>query len=178
MTGGDFPHLDEHGGAWMIDVTAKDPTVRRAVARCTVRTTADPRDVTASASVLGGLDPVEAARVAGVQGAKQTSALLPLCHPIRLTDVRVDVVPTEGGIDVVAVTEVVDRTGVEMEALTACAVAGLTLVCALTTVDPEASIDDLTLWLKVGGRSGRWQRGGAPDPGAPGLPPMVQDGDP
>ncbi|MGH9081611.1 MAG: cyclic pyranopterin monophosphate synthase MoaC [Acidimicrobiales bacterium] len=152
----EFSHLDERGGAWMIDVTEKEATARRAVARCTVRTIADPVDALRTGS--GDLDPVQAARVAGIQAAKQTSTLLPLCHPIRLTDVQVGVIPRSGGVDISAMTAVVDRTGVEMEALTACAVAGLSIVCALRRADPMASIDELTLWLKVGGRSGRWQR--------------------
>jgi cyclic pyranopterin phosphate synthase len=152
----EFPHLDEHGRAWMIDITGKEPTVRRAVARGTVRSAADVFE--ALAVPPADLDPVQAARVAGVQAAKQTSALLPLCHPIRLTDVQVDVVPHHGRVDISAMTEVVDRTGVEMEALTACTMAGLTIVCALSKVDPEAYLDEVTLWLKEGGRSGRWER--------------------
>ncbi|HEX4217328.1 MAG TPA: cyclic pyranopterin monophosphate synthase MoaC [Acidimicrobiales bacterium] len=157
MTGHpEFPHLDEHGRAWMIDITGKEPTVRRAVARGTVRTVADVHEVLVVGP--GVLDPVHTARVAGVQAAKQTSALLPLCHPIRLTDIQVDVVPGDERFDITAVTEVTDRTGVEMEALTACTVAGLTIVCALSTADPAAYLDEVTLWLKEGGRSGRWER--------------------
>ncbi|HEX4245919.1 MAG TPA: cyclic pyranopterin monophosphate synthase MoaC, partial [Acidimicrobiales bacterium] len=157
MTGHpEFPHLDEHGSAWMIDITGKQPTVRRAVARGTVRTAIDVFEALTTASA--DLDPVQAARVAGMQAAKQTSALVPLCHPIRLTDVQVDVILGEGRVDISARTEVVDRTGVEMEALTACTVAGLTIVCALSGADPEAYLDEVTLWLKEGGRTGRWER--------------------
>ena len=157
MTGHpEFPHLDEHGRVWMVDITGKDPTARRAVARAVVRTACD---VTESLTMQpGDLDPIQAARVAGVQAAKQTSLLLPLCHPIRLTDVQVDVVPGEMRVEISAMTEVVDRTGVEMEALTACTVAGLTIVCALSPMDPAAYLDEVTLWLKEGGRSGRWER--------------------
>lgn len=161
MTGHpEFPHLDEHGRAWMIDITGKEPTVRRAVARGTVRTAADVFEALAVRS--GDLDPLQAARVAGMQAAKQTSALLPLCHPIRLTDVQVDVQPHQGRVDISAMTEVVDRTGVEMEALTACTVAGLTIVCVLSGLDPEAYLDEVTLWLKEGGRTGRWERTAPP----------------
>ncbi len=164
MTGHpEFPHLDEHGRAWMVDITGKEPTARRAVARAVVRTASDVSEALAVGP--GDLDPVQAARVAGVQAAKRTSVLLPLCHPIRLTDVQVDVVPSEGRVDISAMTEVVDRTGVEMEALTACTVAGLTVVCALSPVDPAAYLDEVTLWLKEGGRSGRWERSaGRPGP--------------
>ena len=105
-----------------------------------------------------GLDPRASAELAGIMAAKQTSALLPLCHPIRLNgiDVRIQVAPH--GFDVVAVATINDRTGVEMEALTACATAGLVLVQGLFEEDPLASIDDLTLWHKSGGRSGAWER--------------------
>jgi cyclic pyranopterin phosphate synthase len=152
----EFPHLDDHGRAWMVDITGKDPTARRAVARAVVRTVSDLSESLAMRP--GDLDPIQAARVAGIQAAKQTSVLLPLCHPIRLTDVQVDVVPGERKVEISAMTEVVDRTGVEMEALTACTVAGLTIVCALSPFDPAAYLDEVTLWLKVGGRSGRWER--------------------
>jgi cyclic pyranopterin phosphate synthase len=150
--------MDEHGHARMIDVTAKPLTRRVAVARCAVVTTVDGR--AALGGVHDGVDPVEAARVAGIQGAKLTSSLVPLCHSIRVDHVSVDVEVTSHRIEITAVTEIVERTGVEMEALTACAVAGLTLVSSLLELDPEASIEELTLWHKSGGRSGEWQRSG------------------
>ena len=108
-------------------------------------------------------DVLATARVAGIQAAKQTSSLIPLCHPIRIDRVTVDVVVDVHKIEISAVTEIVERTGVEMEALTACAVAALTVVKALFHADPEASIEELTLWHKSGGRSGDWERSG---PGA------------
>ena len=153
---GALTHLDEHGHAHMVDVTAKPLTRRVAVARCAVVTTVD------AVAVLGdagnGLDPVEAARVAGIQGAKQTSSLVPLCHSIRVDQVSVDVEVSPHRIEITAVTEIVERTGVEMEALTACAVAGLSLIRSLLELDPEVSMEELTLWHKSGGRSGEWQR--------------------
>jgi cyclic pyranopterin phosphate synthase len=162
----------------MVDVTSKPLTRRVAVARCIVVTSADAARVLGKSSER--MDIVEAARFAGMQGAKQTSSLIPLCHPIRIDRVTVDVVVSDHRIDVSAVAEIVERTGVEMEALTACAIAGLTLVKALLDVDIEASIDDLTLWHKSGGRSGDWVRKGPddrlaridavpaqPDPGSP-----------
>jgi cyclic pyranopterin phosphate synthase len=103
---------------------------------------------------------VEGARFAGIQAAKQTSSLIPLCHPIRIDGVRVDVTLGVHRIEISAVAEIVERTGVEMEALTACAFAALTLVGALMEVDPEASLEELTLWHKSGGRSGDWERQG------------------
>jgi cyclic pyranopterin phosphate synthase len=140
----------------MVDVTAKPLTRRLAVARCAVVTMVDA--VAALGDTGSGVDPVEAARVAGMQGAKQTSSLIPLCHPIRVDHVSVEVEVSPHRIEITAVTEIVERTGVEMEALTACAVAGLTLVCSLLEVDPEVTMEELTLWHKSGGRSGEWQR--------------------
>ncbi|HEX3794128.1 MAG TPA: cyclic pyranopterin monophosphate synthase MoaC [Acidimicrobiales bacterium] len=151
-----FTHLDEHGRARMVDVTAKPLTHRVALAKCTVVTSADIGHVFAQSP--GGMNVVEAARVAGIQGAKQTATLIPLCHPIRIDRVAVDVTIGPDHIDVSAVTEIVERTGVEMEALTACSIAALTLVQALIASDPEASIEDLSLWHKSGGRSGDWVR--------------------
>jgi cyclic pyranopterin phosphate synthase len=142
----------------MVDVTAKPLTRRVALARCVVATAADATKVLAESP--DGLDAVEGARFAGIQAAKQTSSLIPLCHPIRIDRVAVDVVVEAHRIEISAVTEIVERTGVEMEALTACAVAALTLVKALIHVDPEASIQELTLWHKSGGRSGNWERNG------------------
>ncbi len=140
----------------MVDVTAKPLTRRLAVPRCAVITRVDA--VEALGDTRHGMDPVEAARVAGIQAAKQTSSLVPLCHSIRVDQVSVDVEMSPHRIEITAVTEIVERTGVEMEALTACAVAGLTLVCSLLELDPDVSMEDLTLWHKSGGRSGEWQR--------------------
>jgi cyclic pyranopterin phosphate synthase len=142
----------------MVDVTAKPLTRRVAVAKCSVATTADATQVLGEAKE--GLDLVQGARFAGIQGAKMTSALIPLCHPIRLDRVELDVTVDVHRIEISAVTEIVERTGVEMEALTACAVCALCLVEALMEVDPEVSIEHLTLWHKSGGRSGNWERRG------------------
>ena len=154
---GRLTHLDEHGHAHMVDVTAKPLTRRLAVARCAVVTTVNAVEILGG--VRDGIDPVEAARVAGVQAAKQTSSLIPLCHPIRLDGISVDVQVNPHRIEITAVTDIVERTGVEMEALTACAIAGLSLVASMLEIDPDASIEDLTLWHKSGGRSGVWSRG-------------------
>jgi cyclic pyranopterin phosphate synthase len=140
----------------MVDVTAKPLTRRLAVARCAVVTTVDA--LAALCRPCSGVDPVEAARVAGIQGAKKTWSLVPLCHSIRVDQVSVDVEMSPHRIEITAISEVVERTGVEMEALTACAIASLSLVCSLLELDPEVSIEELTLWHKSGGRSGDWQR--------------------
>jgi len=149
-----FTHLDEQGRAAMVDVTGKVPTVRHAVARCAVRSVADIGAVLSDADP----DPLTAARVAGFQAAKRTAELVPLCHPIALDDLEVAIAIGDRRIDVAAWTRVVERTGVEMEALVACAAAGLSLVHMLHPADPQASIHELTLWHKSGGRSGSWQR--------------------
>jgi cyclic pyranopterin phosphate synthase len=159
-------HVDEHGKAHMVDVTGKPATHRIAEARCTVRTVADVDRLLADPPE--GFDLLASARFAGIMAAKQTSVLIPLCHPIRLDGIDVGVRPGPGGFAVAAVAAVVDKTGVEMEALTACTTAALVLVHALTAMDPLASIEDLTLGHKSGGRSGTWERGagGEPPPGA------------
>ena len=151
-----FPHLDPSGGAWMVDITGKDVTVRWALARAVVRTDADLTETLVAEP--GQLDPLEAARVAAVQAAKRTSTLVPLCHPIQLTDIRVEVIVGTKRVDIAVATQVVERTGVEMEALTGCAAAGLTIVAALAHAGSPASLDELTLWVKDGGRSGRFER--------------------
>jgi cyclic pyranopterin phosphate synthase len=149
-------HVDEHGRAHMVDVSGKPVTRRVAEARCAVRSTAD------IGAVLdhppGGADLIETARIAGVMAAKRTPSLVPLCHPLLLDGFDVEVAVVPGGFAVRAVTSVADRTGVEMEALTACAAAALVLVHALLEVDPRSSVEDLTLWHKSGGRSGVWER--------------------
>lgn len=146
-----FTHLDDRGRARMVDVTGKAVTRRRAEARCVVRTQA-------RATTVGGIDLIAVAQVAGIQAAKQTSSLIPLCHPIKLEGIAVDVRPDEAGFAVTATTEITERTGVEMEALVAAGVAGLNLAQALLAEDPMTCVDQLTLWHKSGGRSGTWQR--------------------
>lgn len=163
----------------MVDVTAKPFTRRTAIARCVVVTVADAPGVLAHPRE--GMDLVDAARFAGIHAAKATASLIPLCHPICLDRVSIEVEITAHRVEVSASTEIVERTGVEMEALTACAVAALTLLKALAAVDPEASIEELTLWRKSGGRSGNWERTGpqsqlarrpvaSPEPAAPNIP--------
>ena len=122
-----------------------------------------------------GADLVETARIAGVMAAKRTPDLVPLCHPLLLDGFAVDVDVVPGGFAVLAVVSVADRTGVEMEALTACAAAALVLVQALLDVDPRASVEDLTLWHKSGGRSGVWERpaGGLRHPLEPRIHPSA-----
>jgi cyclic pyranopterin phosphate synthase len=154
-------HIDEHGKAHMVDVTGKGVTRRVAEARCTVVTPAEGAAVLASRP--GAHDLVEMARSAGVQAAKLTSTLIPLCHPLLIDRSVVDVAVVDGGVAVRAVTTVAGRTGVEIEALTACAVASLVLIQTFFDHDPETSVEGLTVWHKSGGRSGTWERDGQND---------------
>ena len=153
---GRLTHVDEHGKAHMVDVTGKRPTRRVAEARCCVRTSVDIGAM--FTDPLEAADLIESARFSGMLAAKKTSSLIPLCHPIRIDGVTVDVEVQPDGFRVIAVAEITERTGVEMEALTACAATALVLIQPLLEVDPKASIEDLTLWRKTGGRSGTWQR--------------------
>jgi cyclic pyranopterin phosphate synthase len=158
MTEPTFSHLDAKGNAHMVDVGDKAVTRRRAVARGSI--TMAP--ATSSAIVAGTLpkgDVLATARIAGIQAAKRTSDLIPLCHPLMLTSVSVDLTVSDGRVDIEAVVETTGQTGVEMEALTACSVAALTLYDMCKSADKDMVIGELALWQKSGGRSGDYQRG-------------------
>lgn len=156
-SGGSLTHLDSAGHARMVDVSEKAASVRRAVAVGTFRTT---RAVIALLSE-GGLpkgDAIATARIAGIMGAKKTPELIPLCHPLALSGVTVDFALGEDSVEITAAVRTTDRTGVEMEALTAVAVAGLTLHDMVKAVDPEAVMDGVRVLSKEGGKSGTWTR--------------------
>ena len=155
----EFTHLDPLGRARMVDVTAKDPSHRRAVARCRVHMQPDTASKIASGAITKG-DVLAVARVAGIQAAKQTSNLLPLCHPLLVGSVFVNFRIEEDHVEVETQVDTVDRTGVEMEALTACAVAALTIYDMCKSVDRGMTVGELALWEKTGGRSGVWRRPG------------------
>ena len=150
-------HLDERGAAHMVDVTAKAATARTAVAAGTLHTTAEVISLIASGGLPKG-DALATARVAGILAAKHTSDLIPLCHHLALTGVDVDFEITETDVAITSTVRTTDRTGVEMEALTAVSVAGLTLYDMIKAVDPAARIDDVRVLRKDGGRSGTWTR--------------------
>lgn len=163
-------HLDSDGRARMVDVGGKPETDREAVARGRFLTTAEVIRLVA-ADDLPKADVLATARIAGIGGAKRTSELIPLCHPLPLNSVRVDfeLDPEAGAIDIEVVARTRGRTGVEMEALTAVAVAGLTLHDMVKAVDPAATLTDIRLVAKSGGKRGEWRRDGeAAD--APGTP--------
>ena len=157
MTASEFTHLDPLGRARMVDVTSKEATHRRAIARCKVTMDSDTASKIASGAIAKG-DVLAVARVAGIQAAKQTPSLLPLCHPLLVGSVFVNFQIEEHHVEVEAQVETVDRTGVEMEALTACAVAALTIYDMCKSIDREMTITEVALWEKTGGRSGTFRR--------------------
>ena len=157
MTASEFTHLDPLGRARMVDVTGKEPSHRRAVARCKVFMDSETASKIASGAINKG-DVLAVARVAGIQAAKQTPFLLPLCHPLLVGSVFVNFRIEEAHVEVEAQVDTVDRTGVEMEAMTACAIAALTIYDMCKSIDRGMTIGELALWEKTGGRSGHWRR--------------------
>jgi cyclic pyranopterin monophosphate synthase len=152
-----FSHLNESGHAHMVNVGDKPNTKRRAVAACVVLM--DPATTAAiSDGALPKGDVVGVARIAGIQAAKRTSDLIPLCHPLMLSSVSVELVVGNGRVDITAVVETTGPTGVEMEALTACSVAALTLYDMCKSADKNMIITNLALHEKSGGRSGDYLR--------------------
>ncbi|MGB3893981.1 MAG: cyclic pyranopterin monophosphate synthase MoaC [Mycolicibacter sinensis] len=154
---GPLSHLDERGAAHMVDVTAKAATKRTAVAAGVLRTTAEVVQLISAGGLPKG-DALATARVAGIMAAKRTSDLVPLCHQLALTGVDVDFTIGEAQIDITASVRTTDRTGVEMEALTAVTVAALTLYDMIKAVDRAAVIGDIRVLAKDGGRTGAWER--------------------
>jgi cyclic pyranopterin phosphate synthase len=150
-------HIDESGAARMVDVGAKAETRREATAECLVRMApATLRAVRESELAKG--DALGVARVAGIMAAKRTSDLIPLCHPLPITSVAVDFEFIEDGVRILATARVTGRTGVEMEALTAAAVAGLTVIDMVKGLEPGVWLEAVRLLEKSGGKSGVWKR--------------------
>jgi cyclic pyranopterin phosphate synthase len=150
-------HLDPLGRARMVDVTPKDPTHRRAIARARVNMAPDTTSLVARGAISKG-DVLAVARVAGIQAAKRTPDLIPLCHPLLVGSVLINFRIEDNYVEVEAQVETIDRTGVEMEALTACSIAALTIYDMCKSVDRTMVISELTLWEKTGGRSGSYRR--------------------
>ena len=160
MTDHGFTHLDPLGRARMVDVTPKEPSHRRAIARGRVHMTPE----TASAVTQGAIkkgDVLAVARVAGIQAAKRASDLIPLCHPLMVGAVTVNFEINHDSIEVEAAVDTFDRTGVEMEALTACSVAALTIYDMCKSMDKSMVIGEIALWEKTGGKSGTYRRSDA-----------------
>jgi cyclic pyranopterin phosphate synthase len=153
-------HVNTRGEARMVDVSAKPVTARTAVATGRVRTSEQVVALLRGDGMPKG-DALAVARIAGIAGAKRTPDLVPLCHPIALHGVTVDLEVVDGGVEITATTRTADRTGVEMEALTAVMTAGLTLIDMIKAVDRGATITDVRIEQKSGGRSGTWERDGS-----------------
>jgi cyclic pyranopterin phosphate synthase len=151
-------HVDETGAAHMVDVGTKAESRREASAECFVRMAPDTVRAIREAALAKG-DALGVARVAGIMAAKRTSELIPLCHPLPVTGIDVDFEVRDDGVRVETAARVTARTGVEMEALTAAAVAGLTLIDMVKSVEKGVTIEHIRLVAKSGGRSGDWRRG-------------------
>lgn len=152
-----FSHLDPLGRAKLVDAAPKDATHRRALARCKVFMAADTTAMIANNAVTKG-DVLATARIAGIQAAKRTADMIPLCHPLLVGAVQVNFQIGDDNVGVEAQVETVDRTGVEMEAMTAAMIAALTIYDMCKSTDRTMVIGDLALWEKTGGRGGQWRR--------------------
>jgi cyclic pyranopterin monophosphate synthase len=150
-------HVDDSGAARMVDVSGKDVTARTAVASGRVLVSARVVELLRGEGVPKG-DALAVARVAGIMAAKQTPSLVPLCHPLAISAVTVDLTVADDAVDITATVSTADRTGVEMEALTAVSVAALTVVDMVKAVDKGAVITDIRVESKTGGKSGDWTR--------------------
>jgi cyclic pyranopterin phosphate synthase len=153
----ELTHVDRRGYVRMVDVSNKAITAREAVARGEIRMTAAARSAIRHDRVAKG-NPLQAARLAGIMAAKQTSALIPLCHPLPLSYVGVDLAPIRSGFRITARVRTASQTGVEMEALAAVAVAALTIYDMLKAIDKTMVIGDICLLEKRGGRSGVYRQ--------------------
>jgi cyclic pyranopterin phosphate synthase len=152
-----FTHLDSSGQARMVDVTAKTPTTREATAAGFVRCSSTVIDALRSGTAPKG-DVLAVARIAGIQAAKRTPELLPLAHVIGVHGASVDLSVVDDGVEITATVRTADRTGVEMEAMTAVAVAGLAIVDMVKGMDKTVENESVRLLAKSGGRSGDWHR--------------------
>jgi cyclic pyranopterin monophosphate synthase len=150
-------HVDARGRIRMVDVGAKPVTDREAIARGSIAMSAEARRLIRTGAVKKG-DPLQTARLAGIMAAKQTAALIPLCHPLFLSQVDVELTPTARGYTIESRVRTSAQTGVEMEALTAVAVAALTIYDMVKAVDRAMVIGDIRVEFKAGGRSGTWHR--------------------
>ena len=153
----EFTHIDETGAARMVDVSGKDVTARTATATGRVVVSADVVALLRGGGLPKG-DALAVARIAGIMAAKRTPDLVPLCHPIAIHGVSVDLEVHDEAVTIEATVRTADRTGVEMEALTCVVVAGLALVDMVKAVDPAAVITDVLVVEKTGGKTGTWRR--------------------
>ncbi len=154
---GRLTHTDDSGHARMVDVSAKDVTAREARASGRVLLSAEAIAALRAGQVHKG-DALAVARIAGIQAAKRTPDLVPLCHPIAIHGVTVDLQVTEKAVEIATTVRTADRTGVEMEALTSVTVAALALIDMVKAIDPAAVISDVRVEEKTGGKTGSWRR--------------------
>ena len=154
---GELTHVDESGAARMVDVSGKAVTAREATASGRVLVSAEVVGLLRGSGVPKG-DTLAVARLAGIMGAKQTPSLIPLCHPLSISGVTVDLTVTDDAVEIAATVKTTDRTGVEMEALTAVSVAALTVVDMVKAVDKGAVVTDVRIEAKSGGKPGDWTR--------------------
>lgn len=150
-------HIDSDGAAHMVDVSSKDHSVRQAVARGRISMSAEARQAIAEGLIKKG-DVLAVARIAGIMGAKKTSDLIPLCHPLPLSSVSIDLRMDDQGVIATATARTIGQTGVEMEALTAVSTALLTVYDMAKSIDKAMVIQDICLLEKSGGKSGTWKR--------------------
>ena len=157
MSSSELSHLNEKGEANMVDVSNKDQSVRVATASGKVLMSKEVLSAISNGQTPKG-DVLATARIAGIMGAKRCSDLIPLCHPIALTKVEIELIIESDGVAITAIAKTNDRTGVEMEALTAVSVAGLTLIDMIKAMDPRAVITNIQVESKSGGKTGDWKR--------------------
>ena len=153
----EFTHLNSRGEARMVDISPKEPTLRKALAKAQISMSEKPLKSLTEGTIVKG-DVFAIARVAGIQAAKKTSELIPLCHPLMLNTVEVNFDINENNVSIEAIATTLSQTGVEMEALTACSIAALTIYDMCKSADKAMVISDLALWEKTGGKSGPYKR--------------------
>lgn len=157
MNNSDLTHIDAAGNAHMVDVADREVTTRTATTVGRVLLSNEVVTLLRDGTVPKG-DVLATARIAGIMATKRTPDLIPLCHPIAVHGVSVDLVVVDAGVEITATVKTADRTGVEMEALTAVAIAGLTVIDMVKAIDPSATITDVKMIHKDGGRNGEWNR--------------------
>ena len=157
MSTGNLSHTNDKGEANMVDTSGKEVTERIATASGKVIMKSEVLSAIANGQTPKG-DVLATARIAGIMGAKKTSELIPLCHPIALNKVEIELKVESDGVAIVAIAKTTDRTGVEMEALTAVSVTGLTLIDMIKAMDPHALITNIQVESKSGGKTGEWRR--------------------
>ena len=157
MSESELTHIDAAGNAHMVDVASREVTTRTATTVGRVLLSAQVVALLRDGAIPKG-DVLATARIAGIMATKRTPDLIPLCHPIAVHGVTVDLVVVDEGVHITAMVKTADRTGVEMEALTAVAVAGLTVIDMVKALDPSATITDVKMIHKDGGRNGEWVR--------------------